>query len=164
MRRVYRHPILETVLLLAVLVQIISGLKLFRSKIMRAPVGFGRLQAWAGLYLAIFLVIHLSAVLGGRFFLHLDTNIYFGVAGLNTFPFNLFFIPYYGLALLSFFAHLAAIHRAKMQQSIFGLSPRLQAISILVIGLFWTLAIFYGLTNHFRGMPIPKEYEVLIRK
>jgi hypothetical protein len=40
--------------------------------------------------MALFLIIHVSAVLTGRFILHLDTNFYFGVAGINNFPFSLF--------------------------------------------------------------------------
>jgi hypothetical protein len=129
-----------------------------------ATTQFDKVHIWTGLYLAIFFIFHLSAVLGGRFFLHLDTNFYFGVAGLNSFPFNLFFIPYYGLAILSFFGHIASIHSKKMKQNIFGLPPNLQSIAILTFGLVLTIAIFYGLTNHFNGVTIPKEYEVLIGK
>ena len=116
------------------------------------------------LIISIFFVIHLTVVLGGRFYLHLDTNFYFGVAGLNTFPFNLFFIPYYGLAIFSFFGHIASIHNKKMKQNILGLSPIGQSKLILAIGTALTILIFYGLTNHFNGVQIPTEYNVLIGK
>lgn len=164
LRPFYRNILVETILLLAVLVQIISGLKLFKLHRAKAITRFDKLHVWTGLYLAIFFMIHLTAVFGGRLFLHLDTNFYFGVAGLNTFPFNLFFIPYYGLAILSFFGHIASIHSKKMNQSVLGLSPNNQSISILVLGAFLTLIILYGLTNQFNGVEIPKEYEVLIGK
>jgi hypothetical protein len=164
LRLFYRNSFVEIVLLIAVLVQIISGLKLFKANRKIATSHFDRLHMWTGLYLAVFFVIHLSAVFGGRHFLHLDTNFYFGVAGLNSFPFNLFFIPYYGLAILSFFGHVAAIHSKKMKQPVFGLSPARQSIAILTVGLLLTMVIFYGLTNHFNGVTIPKEYEVLIGK
>ena len=164
LRHFYRNIFIETILLIAVLVQIISGLKLFKSKRKVANTGFEKLQIWTGLYLAIFFVIHLSAVLGGRFFLHLDTNFYFGVAGLNSFPFNLFFIPYYGLAILSFFGHIASVHNKKMKHNIFSLTPNRQAKFILFLGLCLTVLIFYGLTNHFNGVKIPTEYNVLIGK
>jgi hypothetical protein len=98
----------------------------------------------------------------GRLILKLDTNFYFGVAGLNTFPFNLFFIPYYGLAIFSFFGHIAAIHRKKMKISILGVSPIYQSKIILITSFLLIILIFYGLTNHFRGMAIPKEYKVLV--
>ncbi|MFN7539142.1 MAG: DUF4405 domain-containing protein [Bacteroidota bacterium] len=164
LRLFYRNIFFETVLLIAVLVQIISGLNLFKTNRRKATTQFEKLHIWTGLYLAIFFIIHLTAVLGGRLFLHLDTNFYFGVAGLNSFPFSLFFIPYYGLAILSFFGHIASIHSKKMKQIIFGLSPNKQSIIILIFGLLLTIVIFYGLTNHFNGFIIPSEYNILIGK
>jgi len=162
LRVVYRNPFAETLLMGAVLWQIGSGLQLFRAGRHRAASGFDRLQRASGLYLAIFFTIHLSAVWGGRLLLKLDTNFYFGVAGLNTFPANLFFIPYYGLAVLSFFAHLASAHRQKMTRPLFGLTPRQQGVVILTSGALLTILIFYGLTNGFHGVTIPEEYGVLI--
>ena len=164
LRLFYRNIFVEIILLSAVFVQIISGLKLFNSSRKIANTGFEKLHIWTGMYLAIFFIIHLGAVLGGRYFLHLDTNFYFGVAGLNSFPFNLFFIPYYGLAILSFFGHIASIHSKKMKTTIFNLTPKQQAKGILLFGVITTIAIFYGLTNHFQGVEIPKEYNVLIGK
>jgi hypothetical protein len=164
LRLFYRNIFGETLLLSAVLVQIVSGLKLFKANRKIANSNFEKLHIWTGLYLAIFFIIHLSAVLGGRQFLRLDTNFYFGVAGLNSFPFNLFFIPYYGLAIISFFGHIAPIHSKKMKKSILGLSPNKQATLILIFGLILTVTIFYGLTNHLNGVTIPKEYNILIGK
>jgi hypothetical protein len=164
LRLFYRNIFIESILLFAVSVQIVSGLKLFKENRKTAVSHFDKLQTWTGLYLAIFFIIHLSAVLSGRLLLHLDTNFYFGVAGLNSFPFNLFFIPYYGLAIVAFFGHIASIHSKKMKQTAFGLSPNKQSIAILAIGFILTIVIFYGLTNRFNGVTIPKEYEVLIGK
>lgn len=164
LRLFYRNIFIETILLVAVLVQIISGIKLFKTNWKLAITRFDKLHVYTGLYLAIFFTIHLSAVVGGRIILHLDTNFYFGVAGLNSFPFNLFFIPYYALAIISFFGHIASVHRKKMTQTIFGLSPTKQSIAILTVGFITTVMIFFGLTNHFNGITIPKEYEVLVGK
>ena len=164
LRLVYRHPILETILLIAVLVQIISGLKLFFSKRKLVKGFYQKLQIWSGLYLAFFFLIHVGAVLSGRYILELDTNFYFGAAGLNTFPFNLFFIPYYGLAILAFFGHIAAIHFQKMKQEIFGLTIAQQSRLILGIGVLLLVIILYGLTNGFKGIEIPAAYDILIGK
>ena len=164
LRHFYRNLFVETILLLAVSVQIISGIKLFIIKRKTAATRFEQLHIWTGLYLAVFFIIHLSAVLGGRLFLHLDTNFYFGAAGINSFPFNLFFIPYYGLAILSFFGHIASIHSQKMKLNMLNLTPEQQAKTILIFGFILTITIFYGLTNHFNGATIPKKYEVLIGK
>ncbi len=164
LRLFYRNVFIESIIMLSVFVQIISGLKLVKSSRKTAISNFDKLHIWTGLYLAFFFIIHLSAVLCGRLLLHLDTNFYFGVAGLNSFPFNLFFVPYYGLAILSFFGHIASIHSKKMKQSVLGLTPNNQSIAILSFGFLLTILIFYGLTNHFKGVAIPKEYEILIGK
>ena len=160
LRLFYRNVFIESIIMLSVFVQIISGLKLVKSSRKTAISNFDKLHIWTGLYLAFFFIIHLSAVLCGRLLLHLDTNFYFGVAGLNSFPFNLFFVPYYGLAILSFFGHIASIHSKKMKQSVLGLTPNNQSIAILSFGFLLTILIFYGLTNHFKGVAIPKEYEI----
>ena len=159
-RHFYRNIFVETVLLVAVLVQIISGFKLFKAGRKTVTTTFEKLHIWTGLYLAIFFIIHLSAVLGGRLFLHLDTNFYFGVAGLNTFPFNLFFVPYYAFAIISFFGHIACIHNKKMKQNILGLTPSGQSKAILIFGICLTIIIFYGLTNQFNGVEIPEQYSL----
>ena len=164
LRLFYRHIFIESIIMLSVFVQIISGLKLFRSSRKTAIPNFDKLHIWTGLYLTGFFIIHLSAVLGGRFLLHLDTNFYFGVAGLNSFPFNLFFVPYYALAILSFFGHIASIYSKKMKHSVLGITPNKQSVAILCFGILLTILIFYGLTNHFNGVLIPKEYDILIGK
>ena len=164
LRLIYRNRIVESILLIAVLVQIISGVNLFFSKRKALISYYDTLQIWTGLYLAFFLIIHVGAVLTGRFILDLDTNFYFGVAGLNTFPFNLFFVPYYGLAIISFFGHLAAIHNQKLQKQIVGLTVAQQSNGILFIGIVSTVIILYGLTNGFTGVEIPEEYNILIGK
>ena len=164
LRHFYRNIFVETILLLAVATQIYSGLKLFRTKRQTAKTVFEKLHIWTGLYLAIFFVIHLSAVLAGRLVLNLDTNFYFGVAGLNSFPFNLFFIPYYFLAVVSFFGHISAIHNQRMIENILGINPYKQSICILTIGICFGIFLIYGLTNNFQGFEIPTEYNVLIGK
>ena len=87
-----------------------------------------------------------------------------GVVGLNTFPYNLFFIPYYGLAIISFFGHISAVHSKKMKSKIFEIEPAKQSYAILFVGVLLTVGIFYGLTNGFSGIEIPAEYGVLIGK
>ena len=164
LRLFYRNIFIETVLLIAVAVQISSGLKLFKATRKTSASKFDKLHIWTGLYLSVFFVIHVSAVLVGRFFLHLDTNFYFGAAGINSFPVNLFFIPYYELALLSFFGHIAAVHNKKIKRDVFGLSPYKQSIAMLSFGFIVSVVLFYGLTNHFNGVAIPEEYNVLIGK
>ena len=162
LRIIYRNPIAESILLAAVGIQIFSGTNLFLAKRKVATGFFEELQVWTGLYLAIFLMIHLSAVFAGRYLLDLDTNFYFGAAGLNVFPYNLFFIPYYGLAIISFFGHIAAVYSLRMKRDIFGLEPNKQAYFILLTGTVLAIVVLYGLTNGFRGYEIPEAYDILI--
>jgi hypothetical protein len=162
LRLFYRNIFIETILILAVSIQIITGIKMFINKRKFVAAFFDKLQIWTGLYLAIFFVIHVGIVLAGRLFLHLNTNFYFGVAGLNSFPFSLFFVPYYGLAIISIFGHLASVYSKKMKHNVFGLTPIGQSKAILFFGLCITSVIFYGLTNKFNGVTIPAEYNVLI--
>jgi hypothetical protein len=163
-RRFYRNWLVESLLMLVVILQIVTGIRMLcwgKTKIFGF---FDKLHLWSGIYLAMFLVIHVSVVFIGRTFLNLDTNIYFGVAGLNSFPFLLFFIPYYSLGILSFFGHIAAIHYKKMKKNILGIQVYHQSIIILLIALIFAFSIIFGLTNHFNGFEIPNEYHVLIGK
>jgi len=164
LRKIYRHPVLESTLILAVTAQIITGVVQYRRTKAQQKGSWYRLQRWSGLYLALFFTIHLSAVFAGRIILDLDTNLYFGVAGMNTFPFNLFFVPYYALAVISFFLHIASIHARKMTRSILGLSPEQQARALAAIGMLFTIVLLYGLTGGFHGLEIPAAYGVLIGK
>ncbi|WP_420573538.1 hypothetical protein [Kordia sp.] len=161
LRYVYRNFVVESFLLLAVFAQIVSGLKLFFSIRSSKNNFYKKLQIWTGLYLAVFLCIHVGVVLTGRYILDLDTNFYFGVAGLNTFPLTLFFIPYYGLAIFSFFGHLSAIHYQKMKKTIFGFTVEQQSKLIVFTGILFTVLIIYGLTNGFTGIEIPEEYQII---
>ena len=164
LRPFYRNIFAESILFLAVAGQIYSGFKLFVVKKVIATTFFEKLQIWTGLYLALFLIIHLSAVLAGRFMLRLDTNFYFGAAGLNHFPVNLFFIPYYALAIISFFGHMASIHNRKVKVPILGLSPKNQSFLIFCFGILLSVFLLYGFTNRFKGATIPTEYNVLTGK
>lgn len=164
LRFFYRNIIAESILICVVLIQIFSGIKLFLANKKIARSFFEKLQLWSGMYLAIFFVFHLGAIFIGRLLLNLDTNIYFGVAGLNTFPFSLFFVPYYGFAIISFFGHIAAIHSKKMKKNILGLIPNQQAYIILTIGMLLSFTVLYGLTNKFNGIEIPKEYNIMTGK
>lgn len=162
LRPIYRNRVVEGILLLAIIIQMISGVNFFLIKRKAAHSKFDRLQLWTGGYLVVFFIVHLSAVFVGRLILHLDTNFYFGVAGLNSFPYNIVFIPYYGLAIVSVFGHIAAVHNKKMKSDILSFTPKQQSFVILSFGVLLTVVIFYGLTNHFNGVRIPENYNILI--
>ena len=90
-RKVYRFPAVEALLLLCVTIQVIGGLSLVVGGWRRRRGAVQRLQARAGLYLSLFLLIHFSAILYGRAVLHLDTNFYYAAAGFHVPPIQCFF-------------------------------------------------------------------------
>lgn len=120
-RWVYRNVFVETLLLIAVFIQIFSGIRLFLRRRKNTTGFFEKLQVWSGLYLAVFFLFHLGAVFAGRLFLDLDTNIYFGVAGLNTFPINLFSYPITGLLYFHFLATFRLFIMLKLKITYWGL-------------------------------------------
>lgn len=105
-RSLYRQPFVEPVLLALVCFQIGSGLTLavrgWRTRTGRVA----WLQALSGLYVALFLLNHVTAVLTGRLVDGLDTNFYFATAGFHVAGWPWFFVPYYFLAVAALLSHI----------------------------------------------------------
>lgn len=163
LRKFYYNPLIEAPLLILFFSQIITGIRLTLRKRGVKLTAWEKLQILSGLYLVFFLIVHISAVLIGRYILKLDTNIYFAMAGLNTFPYNLFFIPYYFFASFSLFSHIAAIH-IKKTKDILIFTKSVQSLFILVVGLIISCLIIYGYTDGLKGKKFPQEYNILIGK
>ncbi|WP_374427300.1 hypothetical protein [Tabrizicola sp.] len=101
LRLVYRHPLVEPILLAAVAVQAALGIALLARRPRLT------LQTVSGGYLALFLAIHLAAVLSARL-QGTETDLAFAAAGLHApAPWPAVFAAYYGLAVLAVFAHLS---------------------------------------------------------
>ncbi|GAB3823673.1 hypothetical protein [Hymenobacter jeollabukensis] len=159
LRRMYRHPVVETGLLLAVVGQVFTGLRLYWRGRRQPPWPVAeRVQILSGLYLAFFLLVHTGAVLTGRAVFGLDTNLYFAAAGINTFPFSLFFVPYYFLAVTAVFLHLASLHYQKGRGLWGEARARRQAVGIGGAGVLVALLILFAMTNRLQGLPIPAPY------
>ncbi|QIX60388.1 hypothetical protein FY528_00210 [Hymenobacter lutimineralis] len=159
LRTVYRHPVGEAALLLAVAGQIGTGLRLaWRSRQLPPQPLAARVQLFSGLYLAFFLLVHTGAVLSGRALFNLDTNLYFAAAGLNTFPFTLFFVPYYFLAVVAVFLHVASLHYQKGTPIFGARRARRHALGIGGAGVVVALLILLAMTNHLQGLSIPAHY------
>lgn len=108
-RLIYRHPVIEMAVLLAFVIQIISGIALVRA-VWRGKKDFvHQLQAASGLVLVLFLLVHLAAIAYGRLVLNLDTNFYFAAAGLLTPGWMYAFYGYYGAGLFALFVHMGCI-------------------------------------------------------
>jgi hypothetical protein len=129
-RRVYRQPVVEAVLLLCVALQAASGLRMLWTGRRGRRAVLAWLQAGSGAYIALFLAIHVGAVLAGRIAGGLDTNFYFAAAGLHVWPFVLFFVPYYFVAVAALFVHLGCALR-RGSAVVAGFS----AVGVVVAGL-----------------------------
>ena len=146
LRPLYRNIFAESILFFCVAVQVISSLFGFWRLRKNEKSWPERMKAFAGLYLAFFLVVHSAAVLFGRYGLGLDTNIYYAIAGYHVPPSQWFFIPYYFLAVFAVFVLIAAAKRGK--------AAAMVIVSGGGVALLLTLA-FMGL---FFDIQIPAEY------
>ncbi|PCJ19744.1 MAG: hypothetical protein COB04_05400 [Gammaproteobacteria bacterium] len=160
-RLFYRNIIAESILLLCVLFQVCSGVYfVWRRRGQRS--GFlEKAQVISGLYLAYFFINHVGAVLFGRFVAELDTNIYYGIAGFHTDPFQLYFIPYYFFSVVALFVHLASafnwLSRDLIQQA---LRTKL-AYLIVFIGILMSTTLMLGFNGVFSDIVIPSEYSAI---
>lgn len=149
LRKVYRHPVIETFLLLVVGFQVITGIRLAYKR--RATSTAEKIQVWSGLYLAFFLIAHVGAVISGRYVELLNTNFYYGAIGMNFDPAYFIFVPYYFLAVVAISLHVAAIHYIKT-------GARKISVTIGAVGVAAAVVIILAYTNNFQGKQMPKEY------
>jgi hypothetical protein len=149
LRTLYRGWIGETVLLASVLAQMITGLTLARPHF-STMIQRGNWQVLSGLYLSMFMAIHICAIMWARLALGLDTNLWFGAAGFHVWPWMLFFIPYYGLAIIAF-----ATHAGFALQRVFGIPV---AGSVAVFGAVVAAAIITLMSGGLHTLNIPETY------
>lgn len=157
LRVVYRQPVVEALLIAAVVLQIYSGTT-FVVRGWKQRHGFMPwLQAGSGAYLAFFLLNHVGAVLLGRAVFKLDTNFYFAAAGFQITPFQFFFAPYYFLGVLALFTHLGCALYWHLQTQ--SRSARLLAVALPVaIGATLSLLIVMMLVGALYPVQVPLEY------
>jgi succinate dehydrogenase/fumarate reductase cytochrome b subunit len=106
LRLVYHLPIIETALLASIVFQLISGLLLLKRKLPQTVRWIDELQAAAAIYLALFFLSHLSAVLRARLVRDTDTNwAWLTADGLLTDPWSARLAPYYFLSVIALGIH-----------------------------------------------------------
>lgn len=156
-RIVYRQPTLETLLLMAVAFQVVTGF-IFIIRGWKQRKGFiSLLQASSGIYLIFFFLNHIGAVLYGRNALHLNTNFYYAAAGIHAPSFRLYFFVYYFLAVFALFIHLGCALYWQVPKA--SRVTRLLTISVTsIIGCIISLLIVLMLSGVFYYVSIPAEY------
>jgi succinate dehydrogenase/fumarate reductase cytochrome b subunit len=161
-RSVYRFYPVELTLLVVIGFQMASGLTLAVRgwKDRRGLVPW--LQALSGLYLVLFLLIHVGAIMYGRGILGLDTNFRYAAAGFHVPPWQWFFAPYYFLAVVSLFTHIGCAVYWNIGVS----SPiaRLNSLSAFAaFGVLAGLMIDLSLAGKLYPVDIPAAYRAVYR-
>jgi succinate dehydrogenase/fumarate reductase cytochrome b subunit len=106
LRAGYRHPLVEPALLAAVGFQVASGACLVQRKLRLASGWYEALQTATGVYLMLFLISHVSAVLRARLLRHHDTDWSWLAGGeLLSDPWSARLVPYYFLAVIALAVH-----------------------------------------------------------
>jgi succinate dehydrogenase/fumarate reductase cytochrome b subunit len=161
LRKVYRQPVVEVLLVLCFGFQVYSGIKQVRRLKNKSALSLNdRLQIYSGLVFAFFIVQHIPAVLFQRAYFKFDTNFYFAARVVLEAPFKYYFVPYYFLGIMAFGVHVAATHRKKMRESGNEKQANFQALLIVFLALIVTGIIFYVFMGGCFPIAIPHEYQV----
>ncbi|MEM6316685.1 MAG: hypothetical protein AAF960_03390 [Bacteroidota bacterium] len=161
LRLVYRQPLIEIVLISSFLFQIASGLRLAYQLWQKVDkTTLDKVQLTSGVLLSLFLLQHISATLGQRWYFGLDTNFYFAAGVVLEKPLLYYFIPYYFVGVVAFGGHLASVHRKKMAPIVGNQSAQIHFYSILAIFIFVALLILYVFTGNHFAILIPDEYRL----
>jgi len=102
---IYRNPIGETLLVFSIATQIVTGIKRTQHN---DKTKWARLQIFSGLYLGLFLILHMSAALYTHHIFGLETDFQWAAGSLHFMPIKFGFAIYYLLAIISVFVHLSA--------------------------------------------------------
>ncbi len=160
-RHIYRYPAIEVLLLLAIGVQIVTGINFVVSTWRVRSGTFAWLQVLSGLYLAFFLIVHVGTVFYARVALGLDTNFYFAAAGMHVGHYDWFFVPYYFFAVVALFTHPAcAAHGYLSRQGRVRIANS-WPVAFIFAGLVCAIAISALLKGYVHPVVIPKDYLVI---
>lgn len=166
-RVIYRTPLIEPVLIFLVVVQSVTGGMQLRNTWRKWPHIWHKVQFFSGAYLLFFLTNHTIAVLFTlRILLELDSDFYAAAGGLHVEPLQWFFIPYYLLAVIAFFAHIASYVYFKVR---LVRDSRSQVSSVILTGgVILSVFIVGAFSGLFYEVELPdnvrKSYEQMIGK
>lgn len=158
LRAIYRHPIGETILMLSILIQVITGILHIRRTGWKQTSLFAKLQVYSGAYLCFFLLAHTTAIWNARLLLDLETGFHFGAIVWLVQPYKYIFGLYYLLGILSFFTHIACTMRWMLMNRLGNHNTNLLAWGIILIGgLIWIL-IALVFSGYIYEIHLPEEY------
>ncbi len=154
LRQGYRTFGIEQLLIFLFISQIILGLLLLLKR-GKPQGGWAWAQGVSGVYIALFLLQHLGAILAARMMTPpLDTTSYFAAAVVSQSPFVYYFFPYYVLGITAVFTHIACALRFRNWETP---ASRLQ-LALPWVGLIIGLISVAGLTGLTAPFALPAEY------
>lgn len=150
-RLLYRHSIAESMLVLAIITQVLLGLRLAISRLREGvDRGWGRIQIASGVALAIFLLAHTGAALSARWLGGIETNFYWPAGTLLLSPLKYGFWPYYLIAVSALFAHVAsAFHFAGRERA---------ARALLACGLVFAPLVVLPFSGAIYPVELPDDH------
>lgn len=163
---VYRFPLLEPLLIVAVCMQVFMGLKLAIKSLRRKPKrpfwqrGFWeKAQIISGFVFAYFIIEHLIALAGIRWFNpQLETDFYWPASVMNGAPFTYYFVPYYFLGVLAVMTHIGVGLRYVVQRHGKRELGNVIAIGSIVLGSGFGILIVLSLLGAFNEIILPVEW------
>jgi len=160
-RKVYRIPIIEFLLVSAFVFQSISGIRLFfKLRKKETNTSLEKLKMYSGLVLGLFLLQHIPATIGMRWYYEFDTNFHFAARVVIQEPWLYYFIPYYFAGIMAFAIHVAAIHRGKVTKFVSSQQATFHFYGILFFFFLMAILILFNLTGMFYEIEIPSQYNV----
>ncbi len=154
---VYRSRLVEPVLVLALAAQVVVGYRLLRRRLGEPGKSvWAWVQIVSGGYLVFFLIAHTTAALATRYSVGLETNFYWASGPAILMPLALGFRPYYVLAILAVFSHLAAAMMFRWGSK--GLGISLAAWGVVAFGGLVSGAIVAALSGALYPIDLPAAY------
>ena len=154
---IYRNPVGETILVVAIILQVVTGAKQLRFKRLRS--GWAKAQVISGSYLLFFLIIHTSAAVSTHQLFGLETDFYWAAGTVNISPIKYGFMPYYFAGVLAFFVHMAAALRMGWPRT-----PKPLLIALPVLGSAIGALIVASFAGAFYPIDIPPEVMAYFEK
>lgn len=159
LRPFYRNAVAEPVLLAAISLQTALGLILLRRQWRRGLRGNpAQWQFISGIVLGLFVIQHLVAMGFARWWQGLDTTYWWPASVAGSWPFALYFWPYYFFGVLAFFVHagiglsIALRRKGKLAAA----SGAVKAS--LLVGVLWSGLILAGISGILHPVALPQEW------
>jgi len=166
LRLIYRNPLVEPLIIGAVITQLSVGVVLWVKSLMRQrPRGFWPwVQIISGSLIFFTVGEHLIALYFARIDQGLDTTFYWPLSVMDGPPFIYYFAPYYFLMVASVFAHAGAGLRYILMDRGREKLANLVGIGFIISGLGAGVMIDLILAQVFFAVELPEEWIDYLRR